>query len=73
MIRNPQILGSRARQWRLSVLVTLSITLSLGACGLKGPLYMPAPAAQTVTAGASSPAAPAAKASAPSTQNTPAR
>jgi len=75
MIRNPQILGSRAQLLRRTVLATLPITLSLGACGLKGPLYMPAPAARTA---ASAPtvapaAASAADASTPSSLNTPAR
>jgi len=73
MIRNPQILGSRAPLWRGTALVTLCLTLpltlSLGACGLKGPLYLPGPPATATSADTSAPA----PATAPSTPNTPAR
>ncbi|WP_133605933.1 LPS translocon maturation chaperone LptM [Aquabacterium commune] len=73
MIRNPQILGSRAPVRRGTVWVTLCLTLSvaplLGACGLKGPLYLPGPPTTATSADTSAPA----PATAPSTPNTPAR
>ncbi|WP_375212098.1 lipoprotein [Aquabacterium sp.] len=81
MIRNPQILGTCANRLCRALLVTLCAALGLGACGLKGPLYLPvaasaASAATPAVTPASAPAAASsngAAASAPSTPNSPAR
>jgi len=78
MNRNPQILGSRAARRFGAARVALGIKVSaalllapaLGACGLKGPLYMPSPAAASPTA---TPADTSASAAMPSTSNTSAR
>jgi predicted small lipoprotein YifL len=59
MNRNPQILGSAApfgrtaqsslRKTLLKVAMLASLAWTLGGCGQKGPLYLPAPAASAAS------------------------